>query len=214
MQVRNPWPWLTGPSGCRPSKLRQQRQRVTRTRVVLHRARAQRVELRIDRESSFATTACNDARFAAQRPPAGAVCHVRRNCFGIDADAIVNGGLCEGAAAATRFLKNQLTHLSQFPMRGKPRHNRAPRDVFYVFAVHDRVVLIEYDDSTREHARERSIHDLNAVVLSEACMTNCRQAFDVLQVVLLLKTLVREWQIIRHHAAMVRSSDCCRSYRT
>jgi hypothetical protein len=41
-----------------------------------------------------------------------------------------------------------------------------------MFTMYDRIVFIEYDNSAREHARERTIHDLNTVILAKARVSN------------------------------------------
>ena len=55
------------------------RERVARPRVVLHGARAERVEVRVDREVLLRQAACSDAPRRARRPPAAAAACARRS---------------------------------------------------------------------------------------------------------------------------------------
>ena len=66
MQARKPWPVSAGRQRVAREKLRQHRRRVARPRVVLHGARAERIEVRVDRE-----VALRQARVVAHRVQLG-----------------------------------------------------------------------------------------------------------------------------------------------
>ena len=105
-------------------KLRQQCERVAGARVVLHRARAQRVKLRIDRkillrQARVVPHGLQLRRFRQARLV------VRRNCSGIDETGL-DRSLCKSTATAARLLKNQFTHLISIPSARKAARSPVP----------------------------------------------------------------------------------------
>ena len=196
-------------------KLGQQGQRIAGARVVFHRARTQRIKLRVDRKVLLRQARVVTHRPAAQRPPAAAACRHAGTSRGCAVDRSSTGACANARRPGVTFRKSVYSSIS-IPQRAERRAIvRLTGNVFDLLAMHDRVVLIQHNNGAREHAGEWTIHDLHTVVLAETRMADCRQAYRrSSDSCCLLKAPVRERQIVGHHQHREIVPTAPQTYRT